>query len=174
MNAQEALQRTREIIRRKHLALSTEEVYCAWLRRYCQFVKTFPPHIPSVQKLEAFLTNLANENVAASTQNQAFNAILFFYTEVLRIQLGNIHALPAKRPEESSSLRFRPRFAKRTTLAGHLTCGGLVGLPFALANVLLSGNYLQVLGTPPKLSRSSRSADDNGREKTSARNAFTY
>src|SRR5437016_8928956 len=76
MKTEEALQRTREIIRRKHLALSTEAVYCAWLKRYCQFVKKCPPHMPSQQKLERFLTALAKENVTASTQNQAFNALL--------------------------------------------------------------------------------------------------
>src|SRR5437879_1547547 len=79
MKTEEALQRTREIIRRKRLALSTEDVYCAWLKRYCQFVKKCPPHMPSQQKLERFLTALAKENVAASTQNQAFNQFHPFF-----------------------------------------------------------------------------------------------
>src|SRR6266699_2464911 len=77
MTTETALQRTRDIIRLKYLALSTEEVYCAWLRRYCDFVKKFPPHTPSERKIEGFLTALAKDNVSASTQNQAFNAIVF-------------------------------------------------------------------------------------------------
>ena len=39
-----------------------------------------------IPEIEAFLTHLAVEgNVAASTQNQAFNAILFLYEKVLEI-----------------------------------------------------------------------------------------
>ena len=68
MNTEQALQCTREVIRRKRLALSTEEVYCAWLRRYCDFVKKLPPHVPSEQKLQGFLTALAKNNVSASTK----------------------------------------------------------------------------------------------------------
>ena len=95
MKTEEALHPTREIIRRKHLALSTEDVYCAWLKRYCQFVKKCPPHMPSQQKLERFLTALAKQNGAASPQNQAFNAIVFSYAEVLEgleTTMGYLHA----------------------------------------------------------------------------------
>jgi integrase-like protein len=42
------------------------------------------------------LTALAKNNVAASTQNQAYNAIIFFYAEVLGARLTNIQALRAK------------------------------------------------------------------------------
>jgi site-specific recombinase XerD len=49
--------------------------------------------------IEAFLTHLAIEGkVAASTQNQAFNAILFLYRDVLNQTLDfNIQAVQAKR-----------------------------------------------------------------------------
>ena len=66
-----------DVIRRKHLALSTERSYCAWLRRYCDYVLKIPVHLTSEQKLERFLTALAKDDVAASTQNQAFTAIIF-------------------------------------------------------------------------------------------------
>ena len=51
-------------------------------------------------EVNAFLTHLAvNENVAASTQNQALSAILFLYREVLELELGlNLDAVRAKRP----------------------------------------------------------------------------
>ena len=75
MNADEAVRRITEVIRRKHLALATERTYCAWLRRYCDFLKGLPLHLPSEHKLERFLTALAGKNVASTTQNQAFNAI---------------------------------------------------------------------------------------------------
>jgi hypothetical protein len=80
MNAEKAVARLAEIIRRKHLALATEHSYCAWLRRYCDYPKGLPSHLSSEQKLERFLTAPAQKDVAASTQNQAFNAIILFST----------------------------------------------------------------------------------------------
>ena len=77
MKTEQALQRMTDVIRRKHFALSTEQSYCAWLKRYCDYVKKLPALMPSEQKLERFLTELARNDVAASTQNQAFNAIIF-------------------------------------------------------------------------------------------------
>ncbi len=52
-------------------------------------------------EIESFLTDLAvNGKVAASTQNQAFSALLFLYKEVLQIELdGNIQASRAKAPQ---------------------------------------------------------------------------
>jgi len=100
MNADEAVRRITEVIRRKHLALATERTYCAWLRRYCDFLKGLPLHLPSEHKLERFLTALAGKNVASTTQNQAFNAIVFFYKEALGAELKNVQALRARRPAQ--------------------------------------------------------------------------
>ena len=58
-----------------------------------------PEGLSSETKLEQFLTYLAcHDNVSASTQNQAFNAILFFYKEVLGQTIQNVNSLRAKRP----------------------------------------------------------------------------
>jgi len=65
-----------EVVRHKHLALATERIYFAWLRRYCDFLKALPLHLPSEHKLERFLTVLAQKDVAVGTQNQAFNAVI--------------------------------------------------------------------------------------------------
>jgi len=46
------------------------------LRRHCDFVKGLPLHLPSERNRERFLTVLTQKDVAASTQNQAFNAII--------------------------------------------------------------------------------------------------
>jgi hypothetical protein len=49
--------------------------------------------------MELFLSDLAvSGHVAASTQNQAFNALLFLYREVLHQPLGQIEAVRAERP----------------------------------------------------------------------------
>lgn len=97
MNEIDAIQRLREIIRRKHLALSTEETYCGWVRRFIGFLRTDRHGKTSEERFERFLTHLAREGVSASTQNQAFNAILFFYETVLGQKLSDIQALRAKR-----------------------------------------------------------------------------
>ena len=74
-----ALETLREIIRRKHLAIATEETYCQWVARFSRFVtERFPVGDPA-EKMESFLTQLARQEVSASTQNQAFCALLFFY-----------------------------------------------------------------------------------------------
>jgi hypothetical protein len=50
-------------------------------------------------KVEAFLSDLAvNGNVSASTQNQAFNALLFLYREILNQPFENVQAVRANRP----------------------------------------------------------------------------
>ena len=51
-------------------------------------------------EVEAFLTHLAaDRQLAASTQNQAFSAVLFLYQKVLRIELPKVEFLRTKRPE---------------------------------------------------------------------------
>ncbi len=129
MNTDEAVRRVTEVIRRKHLALATERTYCAWLRRYCDFLKGLPLHLPSEHKLERFLTALALNDVASTTQNQAFNAIVFFYKEALGAELKNVQALRARRPAQ---IRHAPTPAEtRLLLTGGLaraTPGGASGL----------------------------------------------
>ncbi|MGZ4973143.1 MAG: integron integrase [Limisphaerales bacterium] len=97
MNVTQAVARLSEVIRRKHLAWETEETYCGWLQRYCAYVKRLPAELPSEEKIERFLTRLAKLNVSASTQNQAFNSLIFFYKEALGVELKNIRALRAKK-----------------------------------------------------------------------------
>jgi hypothetical protein len=77
MNTNKAVRQLTEVVRRKHLTLATERTYCAWLRRYCDFLKRLPLLMPSEHKFERFLTVLARNDVAASTQSQAFLMRLF-------------------------------------------------------------------------------------------------
>jgi integrase len=99
MNAIDAIERMRQVIRLQHKALATEDSYVLWLRRYIKALRHIPPELPSNKKLERFLTELAQvHDVSASTQNQAFNAILYFYEQVLGQPLGDVRALRATRP----------------------------------------------------------------------------
>jgi len=65
-----------------------------------------PSELSSEAKIERFLTELSvKHDVSASTQNQAFNALLFFYKDVLGVELKGIDALRATRP---SHIRTAP------------------------------------------------------------------
>lgn len=76
------LDRLRDTIRLKHYFYSTEQTYINWNRRYILFHNKRHPQEMGAAEIEAFLTHLAvQENVAASTQNQALNAIVFLKSE---------------------------------------------------------------------------------------------
>jgi integron integrase len=85
----------------KHYSYSTEKTYVHWARRYILYHNKRHPAEMGAAEIEAFLTHLAKEgNVSSSTQNQALNALLFLYRNVLQIDFPvPIHALRAKRSE---------------------------------------------------------------------------
>lgn len=82
------LDRTSAVLRRHHYSLRTEEAYIGWIRRFVRFHGMRHPDELGEPEVEAFLTHLAVEGkVAAATQNQALNAILFLYRKVLNREL---------------------------------------------------------------------------------------
>src|ERR671925_1144392 len=94
------LDQVREKLRVKHYSIRTEQAYMDWIKRFILFHgKRHPDNLGSAE-VEQFLTHLAVERkVAASTQNQALNAIVFLYTEVLGRELGWLDNMErAKRP----------------------------------------------------------------------------
>jgi len=97
MNQTEAITMLHNAMRLNHFALSSEQAYAGWLLRFMRFVAKVRPGMTSEQKIEAFLTALARDEVAASTQNQAFNALVFFYRRCLKQELKGINALRARR-----------------------------------------------------------------------------
>jgi integron integrase len=95
------LDQVREVMRLKHYSIRTERSYADWIKRYIHFhnMQSREELNGGEQKIELFLSDLAvNGKVAASTQNQAFNALLFLYREVLHQELNLINALRADRP----------------------------------------------------------------------------
>ncbi len=96
------LDQVRDLIRVRHLSIRTEEAYISWIKRFIYFHNKRHPKDMGFKEIEAFLTDLAvKRNVAASTQNQAFNALLFLYSQVLKIEFPeNIDSVRAKRPEK--------------------------------------------------------------------------
>jgi integron integrase len=95
------LDQVRDTIRLKHYSIRTEESYVNWVRRYILFHNKQHPKDMGSAEVAAFLTHLAvTEHVAASTQNQAFSALLFLYREVLQQPLDlSSGTIRAKRPK---------------------------------------------------------------------------
>ncbi len=93
------LDQVRDTLRVRHYAFRTEKSYINWIKRYILFHNKRHPSEMAEPEVEAFLTHLAvDEKVTASTQNQAFSAILFLYKHVLKKELHNVDALRATHP----------------------------------------------------------------------------
>src|SRR5215217_6018338 len=93
------LDRVRQAARVKHFSLRTEEAYVHWAERFIRFHGIRHPDTMGEPEIEAFLTHLAVEGrVAASTQNQAYSALLFLYQVVLHRPLGRLDSVRAERP----------------------------------------------------------------------------
>ena len=97
------LDELRQAIRVRHYSRATEQTYIGWIKRYLRFHAADGnwrhPRAMGAPEVEAFLTHLAvARRVAASTQNQSLNAIIFLYRHVLDIELGDISAIRARRP----------------------------------------------------------------------------
>ena len=81
------LDEMRDLMRRRHYSIHTERAYRDWVKRYVRFhdMRSRDDLRPGEEKIEAFLTHLARDRrVAASTQNQAMNALVFLYKHVLK------------------------------------------------------------------------------------------
>lgn len=93
--------RVRDLIRLKHYSIRTEKSYLSWILRYIDFHNKRDPKEMATPEIEAFLSHLAVDlKVSASTQNQAFNALLFLYKGVLKKELDDsIDAIRAKKPK---------------------------------------------------------------------------
>jgi integron integrase len=87
-NKPKLLDRVRQTIRFKHYSLRTEQVYVDWIKRFILFHGKRHPNEMGQDEIRDFLTHLATKGrVSASTQNQAFSALLFLYKEVLKQEL---------------------------------------------------------------------------------------
>jgi len=74
------LDQVRDLIRTKHYSIRTENQYLQWIRRFILFHGKQHPRDMGAPEVEAFLSHLAvSRDVAASTQNQALSALLFFF-----------------------------------------------------------------------------------------------
>jgi integron integrase len=82
----------RETLRLKHYSYRTEKTYMHWIRRFIKYHNERKPSTMGAAEIHAYLSYLAvNCDVAASTQNQALNAIVFLYRDVLKREAGDFH-----------------------------------------------------------------------------------
>lgn len=95
-----------EVARFRQLAYRTEEAYWDWVHRFLVYWKEQAgawrhPQDLSGQEVKAFLAHLATDRrVAVSTQNQALNALVFLYREVIGREFGVLgeYDRPQRRP----------------------------------------------------------------------------
>ena len=80
------MDQVREVLRFHHYAYNTEKSYVTWILQYIRFNNRRHPKDMGKPEVESFLSHLAlDRGVSASTQNQAFSAIVFLYKQVLNV-----------------------------------------------------------------------------------------
>jgi integron integrase len=94
------LDRVRGALRVRHYSLRTEQAYVQWIRRFVLYHGTRHPDAMGGPEVSAFLSHLAVDGgVSASTQNQALNALVFLYRDVLGRPLGDLGSLVRARTQ---------------------------------------------------------------------------
>ncbi len=79
------------LLKLRHYSPRTQRSYLGWVRRYLLYLKPLKSWPPQAADAQTFLSQLATRhNVAASTQNQAFNALLFLHRHVIQSDLGDM------------------------------------------------------------------------------------
>ena len=132
------LDRLRHACRVRHDSLRTEEAYHDWCRRFILFHHKRHPQEMGAAEINQFLTHLAVEGrVAASTQNQAFSALLFLYRDVLQVDPGRIAGVVrANRPKRLPVVLTKPEVMR---VLRHLVD------PYRLIGELMYGSGLRLL-----------------------------
>jgi len=88
------LDQVRQAIRTRHYSPKTEDSYVHWIKRFIFFHNKRHPAEMAEPEIARFLSNLATElRVSGSTQNQALNALLFLYHQVLGKEIGYVNGV---------------------------------------------------------------------------------
>ncbi|WP_136796580.1 integron integrase [Desulfosediminicola ganghwensis] len=88
-------------IRMRHYSDNTLKSYRKYIRDFQTYTKSLHPDRLSAEHVKEYLTHLAvKKKVSASTQNLAFNSLLFFFRNVLNREFGTIDGVvrAKKRP----------------------------------------------------------------------------
>jgi integron integrase len=97
-------------IKVRHYSRKTLKTYANWSRQFQRFLKNKPPQDLTTGDVKEYLTFLAVKcQVAASTQNQAFNSLLFLYRHALKKDFGDMRDVPrAKKSKYIPVVLSRP------------------------------------------------------------------
>ncbi len=129
-----------DVLRFKHYSLATEKTYCGHIGSYIDWLLKHGSALPdSRARVEAFLTGMAHRGCSASTQNQAFNALLFLYEQVRKEKLPEIQSLRAK-----ASKHKRTALSRAQTHALLAGVEDQAGYPTRLVTLLLYGCGMRV------------------------------
>lgn len=119
-------------IKVRHYSRKTLKTYANWCRQFQKFLKNKPPLGLTGDDVKEYLTYLAVKcQVASTTQNQAFNSLLFFYRHGLKREFGELKDVP--RAKKSLYIPAVLSRAEIDAIIGHLSH------PFSLVVKLLFG-----------------------------------
>jgi integron integrase len=132
------LDQVRKAIRTRHYSDKTEEAYVGWIKRFIFFHNKRHPAEIAEAEIARFLSSLATEsNVSSSTQNQALNALLFLYKEVLDKKIGLIQGIVRAKRSRRLPVVLTKEEVKRVL-------SGITGTPWLMA-MLLYGAGLRLM-----------------------------
>jgi integron integrase len=131
-------EQVREVMRFHHYSIRTEEAYWQWIKRFIFFHGKRHPREMGGAEVAAFLSHLTvAENAAKATQQQALNAIVFLYRDVLLLPLGQLPEM--KRPWRAPRL---PEVLSRDETKKVLAC---VAPEYQLPLRLLYGTGMRLM-----------------------------
>ena len=109
----------REALRLRQRSINTEKTYLMWIRRFLGFSGEQQPEVLEGRDVQDFLSHLAvDKKISPSTQNQALNAIVFFFRHVLEKNIDN--ALSAVRARQRRRLPVVLTLREVRTVFKHL------------------------------------------------------
>lgn len=108
-----------DLIAPRRIALTTERSYRFWILKYLDFLITDQAKKAnnSEEKMEVFLSLMAHEDYSSVSQNQAFNALLFLYRHVLKVEIGDVSALRCRKKQKE---RYVPTQEEISAMFGEL------------------------------------------------------
>lgn len=107
------LDQVRIEMRTNHYSPKTEESYVGWIKKFILFNGKIHPEKLGIEEIRNFVNDLAvKKKVAASTQNQALQAILYLYKNIIKKDIGWIENI-----KHAARVKHLPVvFSKRETM----------------------------------------------------------
>ena len=122
----------------RHYSLRTEEAYVHWIRRFILHHPKRHPNEMGALEISAFLSHLAVElHVAPATQNQALNALVFLYKQVLDVDPGRFDSFTRAKTRDRVPVVLTPEEARQII--------SQLAPPWHLMDLLLYGAGLRLM-----------------------------